>query len=335
MASNFLNNAIAEAKQIKSAALASAKISLEEAFQPTLQRMISSKLSEEEGEEDDFGGEEDINVDVNYGDEGGEEQDFAPEGEEGGQGFGSFEDEEPAPEEEDRERELESLIRELDGEEDEEDSSIIYGEDCEDDMYSEGFEDEVMSDNPGTDDDELSEALNALFEEEGLGDDLDMGPNKEDGAVYTDSLPAGPQFLEARKLRAENKKLKKERNEAFQAVTILKKTLNEVNLLNAKLMFTTKTFKQFALNESQQSRILDSFDRANNVREVKLVYTTICESFNKKPISKTRVQEGFASKSTRSVNPVKRPNPNQQIISEAFVKKMQRLANTNRFEDED
>ena len=50
MASNFLNNAIAEAKQIKTAALASAKISLEEAFQPTLQRMISSKLSEEEGE---------------------------------------------------------------------------------------------------------------------------------------------------------------------------------------------------------------------------------------------------------------------------------------------
>ena len=328
---NFLNNAIAEAKQIKSAALASAKISLEEAFQPTLQRMISSKLSEEEGEDDEYAmeGEDEFSVDINSG----EEEDFAAE--EGGEGFGSFEDEPVAPEEENSEMELEALIRELDGEPEGTDEFSMDESDCEDDMYSEGMEDEVMSDNPGVDDEELSEALNALFEEEGLGDDLDMGPNKEDGAAFTDhSMPAGPQFLEARKLRNENKKLKKERNEAFQAVTILKKTLNEVNLLNAKLMFTTRTFKQFELNESQQSRILDSFDRANNVREVKLVYTTICESFNKKPL-KAKVQEGFASKSTRSVNPVKRSNPSQQIISESFVKKMQRLANINRFEDED
>lgn len=339
MAKNdILAEAIADARKVKSAALANAKLALEETFTPTLQRMISSRIAEEEGDEE-MGMEDDFNIDVNMEGEG----DFAPEGEMGEEpvtGFGGGE-EEAAPEED---LELEALIRELDGEEGMEDP--MMESDCEDDeSMMEGEEEQWLSTNPSSErdqfsegeemDDELTEALNALLEEEGLGDDLDMGPNKEDGASYTDSPTPGVAALtENRKLKKALAQKNKDLNEAYRAVTTLKKTLNEVNLLNGKLMYTTKTFKKFNLNESQQSRILDAFDRTTSIREVKLVYSTICESFNKKPLAtKKKVTEGFASKPVNAINPTRKSNSDTGIISESLKDRFQRLANLKQLED--
>lgn len=325
--SNFLNEAIADAKQMKAAALANAKLALEESFSPTLQRMVSAKIQEDEGE--DFE-EPEIDIDINAGGE----EDFEDEG--GGEdtGFGSFEggeDEAPA---EDEDVALESLIRELDGEEDE----MMEGDDMEDDFMSEGEEEDWQDPNPeaieeGEEDemsDELSEALNALFEEEGLGDDLDMGPEKEDGSAYTDhSLPTTSALTERKRLRRENSNLKKKLNEAYQTVTFLKKTVNDINLLNAKLMYNTQLSRKFDLNEAQRSRIVDAIDRANSVREVKLVYTTICEAFNKKPVKK-KMTEGSASRTMRTVKPTRTQS---NVLNESMVDKFQRLANIKRFDD--
>lgn len=354
---DILADAIADAKKVKSAALANAKLVLEEAFQPTLQRMITNKLSEDgefEGEEPD--GDE---VDISF-----EDQPTAPEGEAGGIGMGSFapegepEDDAMAPEgePETQDLELEALLRELDGEEGFEDDAMMEEEDeFGDSMEMEentNDERQFQSKNPssqrdqfqfeaegdGAYEDELSEALNALLaEEEGLGDDLDMGPNKEDGSVFDETPPTGPQFLEQRKLRTENKKLKKDLNESYRAITTLKKTLNDVNLLNAKLMYTTKTFRTFNLNENQQQRILSSFDRATSVREVKLIYTTICEARNKKPVK--RMAEGLASKSIKAINPTKkngtetRANINEGQIVRWDTSRLQQLAGLKKLED--
>lgn len=318
---------IADAKNLKETAIANAKIQLEETFTPTLQRLVSTRIQEED--------EEDVDIDLNLGDEGGEEPEM---------GFDSFEDEapmeEPAPEGEE-DMELEALMRELDGDEEEmmegeeEEDFMSEGDEYEDDMM-EGEEEDWQDPNPEAiqegdyDEEELEEALQAVLEMDGLGDDLDMGQNKEDGSVYTDNPPTGPQFLEVRRLRnevkrlqQENRKLKKSLNESLVGTTQLKKTVNEVNLLNAKLMFFTKTQRKFNLNEAQEARILNSFDRANSVREVKLVYTTVCESFNKKAPK----NQGFASKTVRSVKPT------QDIVSENFVDRMQRLANIKRLDD--
>ncbi len=307
MAKNLLAEAIADAKLVKETALANAKITLEETFQPTLQRIVSGRIQEEDGEE------EDINIDVNYGEE------------EDGSGFESFEDEAPAEDEEmpmegyEEDPELEELFNELDGDDEMEDDMTMEGEeeDWQDPVPDEPIQEEYE------DDEDLMEELNRIFEEEGLGDDLDMGPNKEDGAVYTDNPPSGPQFLENKRLQKENKRLRQERNEAIKAVNTLRKTISEVNLLNAKLMYTTKTLRSYNLNESQKERILNSFDRANTVREVKLVYTTIAESFNKRPI-KGKVNEGFASKTVKQVNPSKEKlqENNNQIANFARLQEL-------------
>ena len=94
--------------------------------------------------------------------------------------------------------------------------------------------------------------------------------------------------------------------EAYDTIKILKKELNEINLLNAKLLYTNKIFKSKNLTETQKIKVLGSFDNATTVKETKLVYTTLNEGIKvKKPsIEKTL---GRASKSTNSPVTVKKP----------------------------
>ena len=61
----------------------------------------------------------------------------------------------------------------------------------------------------------------------------------------------------------------------------LKSTINEVNLLNAKLLYTNKLFRSYDLNNDQKMKVVETLDRTGNVREVKLVFTTLAESFKK------------------------------------------------------
>jgi len=305
----LLTSAIAEAKQVKKTAMANAKLALEETFQPTFQRMISAKLQEED---DEFSMDDDeLDIDV---------QSVEPEEEAEPQvGFGGGE-EEPEPEEEEQpDQELESLLRELEGSlEDEMPDEMTE----EDEIPMEEGEDEFMMDE-GDDmsDEDLLEML--MSEMEGEDETLEE-ENCEDGSAFTETPPNPQMNSEVRRLRNENKKLVKEKNEAYRAITILKSAINETNLLNAKLMYVTKTLRQYPLNENQQSRVMDSFDRAKTVREVKLVYTTIVESFNKKPQAKKKMVEGSASKPTKAINPTK---SNASTLNESLtVNRFQELA---------
>ena len=59
----------------------------------------------------------------------------------------------------------------------------------------------------------------------------------------------------------------------------LKSTINEVNLLNAKLLYTNKLFRSYDLTNDQKMKVVETLDRTGNVREVKLVFSTLAESF--------------------------------------------------------
>jgi hypothetical protein len=120
--------------------------------------------------------------------------------------------------------------------------------------------------------------------------------------------------------------LKKELAQYREAVNILSGRLNEVNLLNAKLLFTNKMFRNQGLNTEQKVRIVESFDRATTVREVKLVYTALVENLSTqaKTFSASRkkvVSEGFASKATPSTAPKK-----DVIVENSVAKRLQELA---------
>ena len=123
-------------------------------------------------------------------------------------------------------------------------------------------------------------------------------------------------------------KLTSELAEHRNVVKYLRSKLNEVNLLNAKLLFTNKLFRAHGLNNEQKLKVVETFDRAKNLREVKLVFSTLAESFGNqvtstsKPIKESK---GSASKAVASTKPKSTP----KVIEEGMdlKKRFQKLAN--------
>ena len=121
----------------------------------------------------------------------------------------------------------------------------------------------------------------------------------------------------------ENEKLKSEIKEHRKVINFMRKQLNEVNLMNAKLLFSNKLFRAFGLNNNQKLKVVENFDRTTNLREVKLVYATLAESFKKPSRISESVKKGSSSKPTRSTKPVK------EVLSEGAELKarFKKLAN--------
>ena len=117
--------------------------------------------------------------------------------------------------------------------------------------------------------------------------------------------------------------LKSELEEYRNAVKYMRGKLNEVNLLNAKLLFTNKLFRAFGLSEGDKYRVVETFDRAKNLREVKLVYATLAESFGQKP--KIQESKGKSSKPVASTQ----PKNESKVISEGndLKNRFKKLAN--------
>ena len=132
-------------------------------------------------------------------------------------------------------------------------------------------------------------------------------------------------------INEENETLKKQLAEALNTVKYMKGVLAETNLLNAKLLYTNKLFKGKSLNEDQKLKIINTFDLTKNIREVKLAYTVLAESFNsgasvaKKKTNATAqtITEGLASK------PVSSTKPDSTIVepqADVMASRFQKLA---------
>ncbi len=124
--------------------------------------------------------------------------------------------------------------------------------------------------------------------------------------------------------------LKSDLKEAYDVVRFLKGKINEVNLLNGKLLFTNKLFKAYSLSEGQKLKVIETFDRAKNIREVKLVYSTLAESMNStvgSSRSTKRISEGMASKPTASTKPSKTKILNEGDVMADRFKKLAGLIN--------
>ena len=104
----------------------------------------------------------------------------------------------------------------------------------------------------------------------------------------------------------------------------LKKELQEVNLLNAKLLYTNKIFKEKTLNESQKIKVLKAFDKAGSVKEAKLIFETLNEGMASKTVKSSMMNEikSSASKSTGVI----RENRQPIVEVDPMVARWQKLA---------
>jgi hypothetical protein len=342
--SKLLKEAIADAKAVRETAIANAKIALEEAFTPRLQSILSKKLTAEmEGEEEeaDVNEDNDISTGIGTGDNkmpadkaysaqtdlsgiskqsgepGSELEDYdkVKDLTESEDEFGAEEEipaEEPAMEGEDMapemdmededELDLESIIRELEAQ--------IAGEEGEEEIPAEApameGEDEFGAEEVPAEEPAMEAEMEAPADDEEI--DLDeilreMGYGEEEAEEEAPAVAA-------------NEALKAELEEAMAVIKSLKGTINEVNLLNAKLLYANKLFRGYNLTNEQKVKVVENLDRTTSVREVKLVYATLSESMKftgteRKVAAKKTVTEGFASKVQASTAPKK------EIIAES------------------
>jgi hypothetical protein len=318
--SDLLKQAIADANTVRETALANAKIALQEAFAPRIQRVLSQRFTEQlEAEEEEeldamaepvapeAGAEEmgdeamgdfpdSVNVGLDFNDDGeydltgmvggAEEEEALP---------AAGEEELPAnPEAEygEEELDLESIIRELEG-------------DLEEGMYEE--EDEMMMPegemHGSAEDDMMEEDIDSIIEAILREEDANIDDEEMDDAGMT--------------MEAEMEAKEEELREAYRTVKKLTGIINEVNLLNAKLLYTNKLFRNFELSEGQKMKVIENFDRAGNTREVKLVFTTLAESFKKPTTKKRVVKESYASKPVATTAPSAK-TISTQVLSEGF-----------------
>jgi hypothetical protein len=307
---DLFKQAIAEAKSIREAAIANAKEALEESLTPHLKDMLAAKLQEME----DSTNEEEV---VNEFEEEGNYS---------------------------KEVEMEEEMHSDDGEM--EDSEV---EDAEDD--SEESEDEAESDEEELEVkdmqvDDLKDLIRDIIAQEmGDGgeeelDSMDMDAGAEMEPAMDDMEADAEEEIDLDELLAELESATSEEeeeltleveeednsdlNEALNTIETLQNQLQEVNLLNAKLMYVNKVFKANNLSESQKVNIIAAFDKAETVKEVKLVFETVSENVVTKQTTK-KVNEsklGMASKATGTT--ATKP----EVISEVSdaVKRMQKLA---------
>jgi hypothetical protein len=289
--------------------LANAKIALEEAFTPRLQSMLSARLAEEAEDEEMYEEEEIEAPEAEMTEEGAEEDyDTAPAET---QQDADLEEGEDGSEED---LDLEAIIRELEGSDDEDleedlDGSDIGQGDNQLDKTASKTEDPARGDHG---DISIEEIIEALREAEG-DEEMEEEPVTEGEEEEEDVVKEGEDEEESAKVE-----------EAYRVIKFLKNKINEVNLLNAKLLFSNKLFRNFELNESQKMKVIENFDRASNLREVKLVFSTICESLTvSKNNKKQNIKESYASKPVRSTAPKK------EILSEstALAARWKKLAN--------
>ena len=285
---DILKEAIADAKAVRETALENAKMALEEAFTPQIKSMLSAKLKEEELEEDE------VPVTEEEDDEDAEEGYHEGEDDEAEEGMHDEGDDEEEVEEENLD--LEAIIKELeseltededeDGEDEVEESAEAVSEDT-----VEESDEPVEESTEETVEEEYEIDENALTEEEGDEDEVE---------------------------ESNTSALESELKEYKEAVSFLKDKLHEVNILNAKLLFTNKLFKQYSLDNNQKLKVVETFDRAQTTREIKLVFSTLAEQFedNGSIVTKKSISES-ASAPVASTKPA--PEAKKVISEEVEV----------------
>ena len=351
---DLLKDAIADAKAVRETAIANAKLALEEAFTPKLQNMLSQKIQNEieidEEEKDEMEEERDDEVDEERdekeegkmrrdGDEMEEERDDeVEEGEhEDEVEEGEHEDDMEEGEHGDDELDLEAIIKELEAEINEEDDEVEEGEERDDKKDEVKEEDEDDEDKDDIEENDVSSGIGKSdnAHDKKSGDSSGIGSAGKAKHESVDEEFDLDSILEALKEEEEVEEgedkevdevaeLRAELDETREAVKFMRDKLNEVNLLNAKLLFTNKLFRAYGLNNEQKMKVVETFDRASNLREVKLVYSTMAETFGAK---KTEIKEskGSASKAVASTKSEKQ----SEVISEgnALRDRFKKLAN--------
>lgn len=268
----MLAEAIAEAKQIKEVAYSQAKLTMEENLMPHLQSMLSKRIQEMESEDDQV------------------EENFIPE--------------EEINEAENEGNDLDELLREIEND----------AEETPEPEQEEGTEDETPEDE---DDEELniedmSEEDLKGFIEDVINDMIETGelepgeeheePEEGEEEIDVDTIEGDevPEKEEEIKEDLEEESVEDE-NDYLSEINSFRTQLNEMKVFNAKLLYTNKIFLSKTLTEGKKLQVVHAFEKANTVKEAKMIYETLKDNLGDKKI----VRESFKGAASKTIIPIK------------------------------
>lgn len=343
---DLYKQAIADAKQLKDITMEAAKQQIAEAFTPKIQEMFRLKVNELEEEYDEDVTSGDMEESTSIMDEATLDEILAELTAEEGkkkmeednleEGLDNHDMEEAKKDEEGEDKaemkagdeaeeesqevaelsveEFKELVRDV--------VADVLANNTGEEAGEEGLEDLDAMAGDGEDSISLDEILAELQEEEAIEEAKKMmqGHHKED---HMHKMKEAKKMMKGHHEEEEEEDMHKMKEELYNAnatIQELRSSINELNLFNAKLLYTSKIFESKNLSSSQKAKVLNAFDRANTVKEVKNTYSVLNENFITPEKNQIKESIGFASKPMGNA-------PGKLIVeSDSIRTRMQQLA---------
>jgi hypothetical protein len=121
----------------------------------------------------------------------------------------------------------------------------------------------------------------------------------------------------------ENKQLSGSLKKYEQATQELKEGIHDVNLSNARLLYTNRVLRNTSLNERQKTKIADAISKAGSVTEAKTIYHTLESTVESTP---NRGPQSLSEAIGRPRTSVLRASRKESTLSDPIADRMKRLA---------
>jgi hypothetical protein len=331
---SLMEECITDAKALMEISLFNAQEKLKERFTPQLKSLIAKRLQQEEDEieDDELDSEiedeedvaisklEDAEADIDMGDDDEEDIDIDIEEEEDDEYTDDDEedididieeedDEYTDDDEEDEEINIEAIMKQMSAitEDEEEDIDIDIEDDEEEDIDIDVEDDEEEDIDIDIDDEE--EDIDIDIDDE---EDIDIDIDDEEDTEQLEQL------------ERTNRKLRNELRKYKAGTRIFKEKIAEQKFVQAKLLYVNDMLKRKHISEIQKYKIVEAFDRARNISDIKLIYKTLFEAYKErqkkiKEAKSKNLQEGVSSR-TMIVNKKQRiiENKNSNPMKDRF-----------------
>tara|TARA_R110002060_G_scaffold73077_1_gene81858 strand:- start:1248 stop:2252 length:1005 start_codon:yes stop_codon:yes gene_type:complete len=325
MARDIVQEAVEQAEAMKEAAYENAKSVLVNAMSTNLKAAVSEAIGDKITED---GNPKGANLNVNYDPEGLKDlegDDLTDEGDgpaiveagvdEGDEYGGGKGDESRSH-------------RDYEGDDDEEDENEgdEFGGDKGDESKSrrdyeaaleadDDEESDIDIDIDADDDEEedIDEVLEIIEDDDDDEDvDVDVDIDDDDDEDVEEGRKMREQKIAA--TVKENRQLRRENRRYEKALTFLKKRIDEVNLFNARLAAASDLMRKVSLTKDEKERVIEHFDKARTVGEVKRTFRALSEGYRASNRSVKRQRVGRPNVQSVLTEDQKNQNPNQQVF---------------------
>ena len=294
MAKDIVQEAVEQAEAMKEAAYENAKSVLVDAMSTNLKAAVSEAIGEKIEE---TGNPKGADLNVQYDPSGQEKldgDDLTDEGD--GPAIveaGLDEDDEYGGNKGDESR----SHRDYEGDDEDENEDVEAALEDDDEEEADIDVDIDVDDDEDDEDEDIDEVLEIIEDEDEEDADVDVDIDEDDDE--DEDVDESEKYEATVK---ENRQLRKENRRYEKALTFLKKRIDEVNLFNARLAAASHLMRKVSLTKGEKERVVEHFDKARTVGEVKRTHRALAEGY---------------SAANRSVKKQRVARPNvQSVISE-------------------